>query len=53
MYEALKKLIDKKFYATAEEVQERLDTFYLVNPPRLSKEHYMELTELVSKTYAE
>ena len=51
MYNAMKKLINKKFYKTAEEVQMKLDVFYTVN--RLADDEYAELTALVSTAYAE
>lgn len=50
MYKMMKKLIEKKFYKTAEEAQNKLDVFYAVN--RLSDEEYSELTMLVETTYA-
>ena len=51
MYSAMKRLITRKFYKTAEDAQNKLDVFYAVN--RLSDEQYTELTELVVNTYAE
>lgn len=51
MYTAMKKLITKKFYATAEEAQNKLDVFYACN--RLSDEQYAELTALVAEVYGE
>lgn len=50
MYKMMKKLIEKKFYKTVEEAQNKLDVFYAVN--RLSDEEYSELTLLVETTYA-
>ena len=50
MYNAMKKLIQRKFYATAEEAQEKLDVFFAVN--RLTAEQYAELTALVEEVYA-
>ena len=49
MYNAMKKLISKRFYKTAEMVQEKLDVFYAMG--RLSAEQYKELTELVTSVY--
>ena len=49
MYSAMKRLITRKFYKTADEAQNKLDVFYTVN--RLSNEQYTELTALVDKTY--
>lgn len=51
MYNAMKRLITKKFYKTADEAQNKLDVFYAVN--RLTDEQYRELTDLVTTTYAE
>lgn len=51
MYNAMKRLIARKFYKTADEAQNKLDVFYAVN--RLSDEQYTELTELVVTTYTE
>ena len=45
MYSAMKRLISRNFYKTAEEAQNKLDVFYACN--RLSDEQYTELTELV------
>lgn len=49
MYNAMKRLISRNFYKTAEEAQNKLDVFYACN--RLSDEHYTELTELVVTSY--
>lgn len=51
MYVAMKKLINKKFYKTAEEAQTKLDVFYACN--RLTDEQYAELTALVAEVYGE
>ena len=51
MYNAMKKLINKKFYKTAEVAQNKLDVFYACN--RLSDDEYTELTLLVTEVYAE
>ncbi len=51
MYNAMKRLIARKFYKTADEAQNKLDVFYAVN--RLSDEQYTELTALVTETYFE
>lgn len=50
MYKMMKKLIEKKFYKTAEEAQNKLDVFYAMN--RITDEEYSELTILVETTYA-
>ena len=49
MYKMMKKLIEKKFYKTAEESQNKLDVFYAMN--RLTDDEYSELTILVESTY--
>lgn len=51
MYSAMKRLIARKFYKTADEAQNKLDVFYAVN--RLSDEQHTELTSLVTETYSE
>ena len=51
MYNAMKRLIVRKFYKTADEAQNKLDVFYAVN--RLSNEQYTELTKLVVGSYSE
>lgn len=51
MYNAMKKLISRKFYKTAEEAQMKLDVFYAVS--RLTDEEYAELTTLASTAYVE
>ena len=50
MYSAMKRLISRNFYKTAEEAQNKLDVFYACN--RLSDEQYTELTELTATSYA-
>lgn len=50
MYNYLKNLINKKFYATAEEAQIKCDVFFAVN--RLTEEEYIELATLVQTVYA-
>ena len=50
MYSAMKRLIARKFYKTADEAQNKLDVFYAVN--RLSDEQYTELISLVTETYS-
>ena len=49
MFNAMKKLITKRFYQTAEDAQEKLDVFFAVN--RLNGEQYTELTLLVEEVY--
>ena len=49
MYNSMKKLIEKKFYADAEAAQKKLDVFYACN--RLTDEQYTELTALVNEKY--
>ena len=51
MYNAMKRLIARKFYKTADEAQNKLDVFYTVS--RLSDEQYTELASLVTETYSE
>ena len=49
MYNAMKKLINRRFYKTAEEAQEKLDVFCAMG--RLTTEQYEELTALVTSVY--
>lgn len=49
MYKMMKKLIEKKFYKTADEAQNKLDVFYACN--RLTDDEYSELTMLVETIY--
>lgn len=45
-YSNCKKIIEKGTYASKEEMQEKLDVFYLNN--RLSQDQYSELTQMLS-----
>lgn len=51
MFNAMRKLIQKKFYRTAEEAQNKIDVFYAVN--RLTDEEYSELSALIVEVYGE
>lgn len=51
MYASMKKLIEKHYYRTADEAQNKLDVFYAVG--RLNDEQYTELTMLVAEVYAD
>ena len=51
MYNAMKTLINKKFYKTAEMAQNKLDVFYAAN--RLTDDEYIELTTLIQTIYIE
>lgn len=51
MYKAMKTLIEKKFYKTADVAQNKLDVFYAAN--RLSDDEYIELTALVQTVYTD
>ena len=46
---AMKTLVGKKFYKTAEIAQKKLDVFYAAS--RLTDEEYIELTALVETVY--
>jgi hypothetical protein len=50
MYNAMKKLIGRRFYADAAVAQEKLDVFFAVG--RLTAEQYAELAALVGEVYA-
>lgn len=49
MYKMMKKLIEKKFYKTADEAQNKLDVFYAMN--RLTDDEYSELCLLLAESY--
>ena len=51
MFSAMRKLILKKFYATSEAAQNKIDVFYAVN--RLTDEEYAELAALILEVYGE
>ena len=51
MYATMKKLIQKKFYKTAEAAQDKIDVFFAVG--RLTDEQYTELSLLIREVYAE
>ena len=51
MYKAMKILIEKKFYKTADVAQNKLDVFYAAN--RLRDDAYIELTAMVTDRYSE
>lgn len=51
MFNAMKKLIQKRFYKTSEEAQNKIDVFYAVN--RLTDEEYSELAALILEVYGE
>lgn len=49
MYNAMKKLIERKYYKTAEIAQNKIDVFFAVG--RITDEQYEELTILISEVY--
>ena len=51
MYKAMKTLIGKKFYKTADIAQNKLDVFFAAN--RLTEEEYLELSAMVQDVYSE
>lgn len=51
MYNVMKKLINKKFYATKAEAQDKIDVFFACN--RLTDDQYAELTMLIDEVYGE
>lgn len=51
MYNIMKKLINKRFYATKEEAQQKCDVFYAVG--RITDDNYTELTALIESVYTE
>lgn len=51
MYATMRKLIQKKFYKTAEAARDKIDVFFAVG--RLTDEQYTELSLLIREVYAE
>ena len=51
MYNIITKLINKQFYKTREEAQQKCDVFYAVG--RITDEQYTELCALIESVYAE
>lgn len=51
MYKSMKTLINKKFYKTLDDAQDKLNVFYAVD--RLTADEYIELTNLVREIYEE
>ena len=51
MYNVMKNLISKKYYATKEEVVDKLSVFFAYNV--ITEEQYTELMELTNQMYDE
>lgn len=51
MYNIMTKLIDKRFYKTREEAQQKCDVFFAVG--RITDEQYTELCALIESVYGE
>lgn len=51
MYRILTNLINKKFYANAEEAQAKVDTCFAMG--KITQEQYADLTLLIEEKYAE
>ena len=51
MYKAMKTLIGKKFYKTADVARNNLYVFFAAN--RLTEEEYLELSAMVQNVYSE
>lgn len=51
MYNIMTKLINKRFYKTREEAQQKSDVFFAVG--RITDEQYTELCALLESVYAE
>lgn len=49
MYNIMTKLINKRFYKTREEAQQKCDVFYAVG--RITDEQYTELSSLIGEVY--
>lgn len=51
MFNTMKKLIEKKFYKSANIAQTKIDVFYAVS--RLNDEEYTELSLLIQEIYSD
>ena len=51
MYNIMTKLINKRFYKTREEAQQKCDVFYAVG--RITDEQYTDLCALIESVYGE
>lgn len=51
MYNIMTKLIDKRFYKTREEAQQKCDVFFAVG--RITDDEYTDLCALIESVYAE
>ena len=51
MYNIMTKLINKRFYKTREEAQQKCDVFYAME--RITDEQYTELCALIESVYGE
>lgn len=51
MYNIMTKLINKRFYKTRDEAQQKCDVFYAVG--RITDEQYTELCALIESVYGE
>jgi hypothetical protein len=51
MYNIMTKLIDKRFYKTREEAQQKCDVFFAVG--RITDERYTDLCALIESVYGE
>lgn len=51
MYNIMTKLINKRFYKTSEEAQQKCDVFYAVG--RITDDQYTDLCALIESVYAE
>lgn len=51
MYNIMTKLIDKRFYKTREEAQQKCDVFFAVG--RITDEQYTDLCALIESVYGE
>jgi hypothetical protein len=51
MYNIMTKLIDKRFYKTREEAQQKCDVFFAVG--RITDDKYTDLCALIESVYGE
>lgn len=51
MYKSMKKLIEKRFYKSDDEAQNKIDVFFAVG--RLTGEEYTDLSALIVEIYGD
>lgn len=49
MYRLLERMIKRKNYKSKEEMRNKIDVFFAVEPARITEEEYKKLNELLNK----